>query len=66
MECVKKKCDVNNILKISLCSVHTAIRRYQETDKNTNRKRSGRPRKTNQRIDNKIYAIAGLALLCDF
>ena len=35
-----------------------AIRRYQETGQNTNRKRSGRPRKTNQRIDNKIYAIS--------
>ena len=46
------------ILEISLCSVHTAIRRYRETGQNTNRKRSGRPRKTNQRIGNKIYAIS--------
>ena len=49
--------EIAKILKISLCSVDTAIRRYQETGQNTNRRRSGRPRKTNQRIDNKIYAI---------
>ena len=50
--------EIAKILKISLCSVHTAIRRYRETGQNTNRKRSGRPRKTNQRIYNKIYAIS--------
>ena len=49
--------EIAKILKISLCLVHTAIR-YRETGQNTNRKRSGRPRKTNQRIDNKIYAIS--------
>ena len=52
--------EIAKILKISLCSVHTAIRRYRETGQNTNRKRSGRPRKTNQRIDNKIYAIRAI------
>ena len=50
--------EIDKILKISLCSVHTAIRRYRETGQNTNRKRSGRPRKTNQGIDNRIYAIS--------
>ena len=50
--------EIAKILKMSLCSVYTAIRRYRETGQNTNRKRSGRPRKTNQRIDNKIYAIS--------
>ena len=50
--------EIAKILKISLCSVHTAIRRYRETGQNTNRKRSGRPRKTYHRIDNKIYAIS--------
>ena len=50
--------EIAKILKISLCSVHTAIRRYRETGQNTNRKWSGRPRRTNQRIDNKIYAIS--------
>ena len=49
--------EIAKILNISLCSVHTAIRRYRETGQNTNRKRSGRPRKTNERIDKKIYAI---------
>ena len=46
------------ILKISLCSVYTAIRIYLETGQNTNWKQSGRPRKTNQRFDNKIYTIS--------
>ena len=50
--------EIAKILKISLCSVHTTIRRYRQTGQNTNKKRSGRPRKTNQRIDNKIYAIS--------
>ena len=50
--------EIAKILKISLCSVHMAIRRYLETGQNTNRKRCGRPRKTNQRIVNKIYAIS--------
>ena len=50
--------EIAKILKISLCSVHTAIKRYRETGQNTNRKQSGRSRKRNQRIDNKIYAIS--------
>lgn len=50
--------EIANILKISLGSVHTAIVRYRETGQNNNRKGSGRPRKTTQRIDNKIYSIS--------
>lgn len=50
--------EIANILKISVKSVHTAVKRFRETGQNINRKRSGRPRKTNQRIDNKIYAIS--------
>lgn len=50
--------EIAKILKISVGSVHKAIKRYRETGKNTNRKGSGRPRKTNQRTDNKIYAIS--------
>ena len=50
--------EIAKLLKIYLCSVHTAIRRYWETGQNTNRKRSGRLIKANQRIDNKIYAIS--------
>ena len=50
--------EIAKILKISLCSVHTSIRRYRETGQNTNRKRSDRPRKKNKRIDNKMYAIS--------
>ena len=49
--------EIAKILKISLCSVHTAVTRYRETGQNTNSKRSGRPLKTNQRIDNKIYKV---------
>lgn len=54
----KKYREIADILKISVGSVHTAINRYRETGENTDRKRSGRPKKTNQRIDNKIYAIS--------
>ena len=50
--------EIAKILKISLYSVHTAIRRYRETGQNTKSKRSGRPRKTNKKIGNKIYAIS--------
>ena len=38
---VKNYREIAKILKISLCSVHTAIRRYRETGQNTKRKRSG-------------------------
>lgn len=49
--------EIADILNISVGSVHTAIKRYHETGQNTDRKRSGRPRKTNEKIDNNIYAI---------
>ena len=49
--------EIAKILKISLCLVHTAIRRYRETEQNTNRK-IWSTKKDNQRIDNKIYAIS--------
>lgn len=54
----KKYREIAEILKISVGSVHKAIARYRETGKNTDRNGSGRPRKTNQRIDNKIYSIS--------
>ena len=50
--------EITKILKISLGAVQNAINRYRETGKNVDRKRSGRPRKTTQSIDNKIYAIS--------
>ena len=50
--------EIAKILKISLCPAHTAIRRYRETGQNTKAKRSGWPRKTNQRVNNKIYSIS--------
>lgn len=49
---------IAQILKVSLGAVQKAIERHRETGVNTDRKRSGRPRKTTQRIDNKIYAIS--------
>ena len=50
--------DIAEILKASLGAVQKAIARNRETGVNTDRKRSGRPRKTTQRVDNKIYAIS--------
>ena len=50
--------DIAEILKVSLGAVQKAIARNRETGVNTDKKRSGRPRKTIQRVDNKIYAIS--------
>lgn len=50
--------EIAKLLKVSKSSVHDAIKRYRETGKNTNRERPGRPRKTSQRTDNKMYAIS--------
>lgn len=50
--------EIAKILKVSLGAVQKAIQRHRETGVNTDKKRSGRPRKTVQRVDNKIYAIS--------
>lgn len=50
--------EIAKILKVSLGAVQNAIHRNRETGVNTDRKRSGRPRKTVQRVDNKIYAMS--------
>jgi transposase len=50
--------EISKILQVSLGAVQKAIARNRETGLNTDRKRSGRPRKTVQRVDNKIYAIS--------
>lgn len=50
--------EIAKILKVSYGAVVNAINRFRETGKNIDRKRSGRPRLTTQRIDNKIYAIS--------
>lgn len=50
--------EIAQMLKISKGAVQAAVERFRETGQNTNKIRSGRKRKTTQRIDNKIYAIS--------
>lgn len=54
----KKYREIAKILKVSLNAISKTVQRYRETGVNTDRKRSGRPRKTVQRVDNKMYAIS--------
>lgn len=46
--------EIANKFKISRSTVSDAVRRYAETDKNCDRKRSGRPKITSKREDNYI------------